>query len=87
MVAEYRKRNNRRLRNCLLCYRDIPEEKKEQKQSRREGPGKHSILVGRQGRYNCTAHYLANTETGGGGSCLKVNGRGMLAEHLLSAFP
>ena len=57
------------------------------KQSRREGPGKHAILVGKQGGYNYTAHYLANTEIGRGGSCLKINGREMLAEYILSPFP
>lgn len=89
MVAECRRRNNRRLQNCLLCYWYITRRggRGRGKQSRREGPGKHAILVGRQGGYNCTAHYLANTEISRGGSCLKLNGREMLAEHILSAFP
>lgn len=89
MADEYRRRNNRRLRNCLLCYWDIPEEKQKSKakQSRREESGKHVILVSRRGGYHCTAHYLANTEISKGGSCLKVNGREMLAKHILCAFP
>lgn len=81
MVAEYRRRNNR-LWNCLLCYCDIAKDVCE-----KAGPERHTRLVGRQGRYNCTTHYLANTEISRGGSCLKVNGGKTLAEQILNVFP